>query len=95
MWFIARELCSCIIVKLVNESHDAAYINEYSHLPSHGPKILCHNSSYYAVEGKKRTSMNKKNLVMRTRTISDSSNRPLDQLYFHKKGGRSCRLKIP
>lgn len=42
----------------------------------------------------KKTSMNKKNLVMRTRTISDPSNRPLNQLYFHKKGGRSCRLSF-
>lgn len=46
---------------------------------------------------KKDIYMNKKNLVMRTRTISDPSNRPLNQLYFHKKGeGRVvCRLKIP
>lgn len=98
MWFIARELCSCIIVKLVNESHSAEYINEYSHLPSHGPKYLLSSLALITQlkkETKKKMCMNKKNLVMRTRTIDDLSNRPLNRFCHHKKGGRSCRLKIP
>lgn len=98
MWFIARELCSCIIVKLVNESHSAEYINEYSHLPSHGPKYLLSSLALITQlkkETKKKMCMNKKNLVMRTRTIDDLSNRPLNWFHHHKKGGRSCRLKIP
>lgn len=67
--------------------------------PPTDENIFCHHKlllrSWRKKETKKKMCMSKKNLVMRTRTIDDLSNRPLNWFYHHKKGGRSCRLKIP
>lgn len=65
--------------------------------PPTDQNIFCHHKLLLRSWRKKQKKMcmNKKNLVMRTRTIDDLNNRPLNWFYHHKKGGRSCRLKMP
>lgn len=67
--------------------------------PPTDQNIFCHHKLLlrsWRKKQKKRCVWIKKNLVMRTRTIDDLSNRLLSWFYHHKKkGGRSCRLKIP